>query len=83
MDHLSTISAQVNALCDDRFEVVEKMELHAAGFNAWGQLRFDNSTAGGNADEPADFGSFTLVLRDEAIHAVQPLLSYTSGKPFA
>lgn len=51
-------------------------ELRAAGFNAWGQLQFDNS-ASGDADDSTDFRSFTLVLRDEAIHAVRPLLSYT------
>ena len=50
-------------------------KLYAAGFNAWGQLRFDAQTE----DEPDDIAVFTQVLETRAISHVQPSLSCTTG----
>ncbi|CAK7244384.1 MAG: hypothetical protein STHCBS139747_005922 [Sporothrix thermara] len=49
-------------------------KLYAAGFNAWGQLRFDAQTE----DEPDDIAVFTQVLETRAISHVQPSLSCTT-----
>ncbi|KAK4122944.1 hypothetical protein N657DRAFT_646702, partial [Parathielavia appendiculata] len=54
------------------------MELYATGFNAWNQLRFDNSHDAGD-EEPEDISSFTCILRHEAIHQIHAFLSYTRG----
>ncbi|KAH8778735.1 regulator of chromosome condensation 1/beta-lactamase-inhibitor protein II [Diaporthe sp. PMI_573] len=50
------------------------MELYAAGFNAWGQLRFKTSE---NHAEPHDLHEFTCVLTGDAIERPRPSLSHT------
>ncbi|KAK3344133.1 regulator of chromosome condensation 1/beta-lactamase-inhibitor protein II [Lasiosphaeria hispida] len=50
------------------------MELHAAGLNAWGQLRFEKLEAN---EEPDDISTFTCVLSDDKIIHVRPFFSYT------
>jgi hypothetical protein len=54
--------------------------LYAAGFNAWGQLRFDTASAQANdlQDEPDDIRTFTRVLENSKIAHVRPYLSYTT-----
>ncbi len=55
-----------------------QMELYAAGFNAWNQLRLDGNRTGA---EPDDVFAFTCVLRDAAsITDLRPRLSYTVGE---
>jgi hypothetical protein len=52
------------------------MELHATGWNAWGQLYFNSFRDDGNVD---DIHAFTCVLKKEVIHSVEPQFSYTEG----
>lgn len=51
------------------------MELYASGFNAWGQLRFQDQK--GRA-EPDDLHEFACVLTDDAIDQTRPSLSNTA-----
>ncbi|KAK3321015.1 regulator of chromosome condensation 1/beta-lactamase-inhibitor protein II [Cercophora scortea] len=52
------------------------MELWAAGFNAWNQLRFPDGALPCD-DEPEDISVFTRVLTDNVIDHVEPYFSYT------
>ncbi|KAG6360094.1 hypothetical protein INS49_011150 [Diaporthe citri] len=51
------------------------MELYASGFNAWGQLQFQDAESHA---EPDDLHEFTCVLTGDAIDRPRPSLSYTT-----
>lgn len=59
------------------------MEVHAAGFNAWNQLRFQEPPppSSGN-EEPEDLHEFACVLADgdHILGDVASSLSYTLGE---
>ena len=55
------------------------MELYAAGFNAWNQLRFDSTANDEDDSEPEDTSSFTCVLEDAHIERPRSWLSFTIG----
>ncbi|KAK0706785.1 hypothetical protein B0T26DRAFT_472630 [Lasiosphaeria miniovina] len=80
---------QSRKLPGDTWQTSPAMELYAAGFNAWNQLRFPPQSHAGQQekekeevdDEPDDLSSFTCVLRDkDGIDDVEPFLSYTLGE---
>ena len=55
--------------------------LYAAGFNAWGQLRFgmtNSAQANGVQDEPDDKATFTRLFEAPKILHVRSSLSYTA-----
>jgi hypothetical protein len=51
------------------------MELWASGFDAWGQLAFEEPETA-----PRDLQDFKCVLRDEAIEIIRTTLSATLGR---
>jgi hypothetical protein len=51
------------------------MELWACGFNAWGQLSFEDVVE----EEPRDFHSFKCILKDKNIEILRTTLSQTLG----
>lgn len=53
------------------------MELWASGFNAWGQLDFEELPE----TRPGDLKEFKCILRQEHIETVRTTLSATLGKP--
>lgn len=57
-----------------------QMELYASGFNAWGQLTFENP---GPHDEPEDLHQFARVLTGNVIEHLRASLSHTTGRPQA
>jgi hypothetical protein len=56
------------------------MELWATGFNAWGNVSFDEDDSG--RKDWQDLPNFTRVLRDESIEVKAVYTSATLGKPF-
>lgn len=56
------------------------MELWATGFNAWGNVSFDEDDSG--QKDWQDLPNFTRVLRDESIEVRALYKSTTLGKPF-
>jgi len=52
------------------------MELWATGFNAWGQLQFDEFSA----NEAQDLTEFSCILREQSFKILKTSLSATVGK---
>lgn len=54
------------------------MELYGSGFNAWGQLHFDESPH--REENTDDLQEFTCILRGDDIGNVRASLSHTAGR---